>query len=231
MRIITCQITLFVLTITRSAVIDKLQNQLSGQNVGLAFAYCHYKERDTQTLANLIASLVQQLVQCLSTIPDQVRTLYTQHNSKNTRPSGEEFLRILQLLVARFSHVYVVVDALDECNPETRSKFIKKLQESPASLHLLCTSRDLGDLQEAFSEASRLDIRASDADITRYLEAQIWQVPKLVKFCTKAGDLQSSIIDKLVEKASGMSVSSFNFSVRLLLTWLGSYSPNCTLNH
>jgi hypothetical protein len=213
LRIITYQITLLVLTITRSAIIDKLQTQLSPQNVGLAFVYFNYRERDTQTLANLVASLVQQLVQCYSSIPDEVRALYTQYNSKSTRPSGEEFSRILQLLVARFSHVYVVVDALDECNMETRSKFIEKLQESPANLHLLCTSRYLGDIQEVFTEASRLDIRARDSDITRYIEAQILQVPKLVKFCKKAGDLQSSIIEKLVEKANGMSVSSLDLSV------------------
>jgi hypothetical protein len=231
LRIITYQITLPVLTVTRSAIVDKLQTQLSPQNVGLGFAYCNYKERDSQTLANLIGSLVQQLVQCNSTITDEVRALYTQYNSKNIRPSEEEFSRILQSLVAGFSHVYVVVDALDECNPKTRSKFIEKLQELPANLHLLCTSRHLGDIQETFAEASHLEIRASDADVARYLKAQILQVPKLVKFCKKAGDLQSTIIEKLVEKAKGMSVSSLNLSARLLLTWLGSYSPNCTLNH
>ncbi|PVH69803.1 hypothetical protein DL98DRAFT_438266, partial [Cadophora sp. DSE1049] len=156
---------------------------------------------------------------------------HTQYNSKNIRPSEEEFSRLLQSLVARFSHVYVVVDALDECNPKTRSKFMEKLQESAANLHLLCTSRHLGDIQEAFAETSHLEILASDADVSRYLEAQILQVPKLVKFCKKAGGLQSSIIKKLVEKAKGMSVSSLNLSAPLLLTWLGSYSLNCTLNH
>jgi hypothetical protein len=199
---------LLVLTISRSTVIDKLQTQLSSQNIGLAFVYCNYKERDSQTLANIVASLVQQLVQCHTTIPDEVRALYTQYNPNNTRPSGEEFSKLLQSLVARFSQVYIVVDALDECNQETRSKFIKKLQGLPANLHLLCTSRHLGDIQEAFAEASHLEIRASDADIAQYLEAQILQVPKLVKFCKKAGDLQSSIIEKLVEKADGMSVTS-----------------------
>ena len=213
MRIIAYQITLLVLNITRSTIIDKLKMQLSPQNVGLAFVYFNYRERDTQTLANLVASLVQQLVQCYSSIPDEVCALYTQYNPRSTRPSGEEFSRILQLLVAKFSDVYVVVDALDECNMETRSKFIEILQESPANLHLLCTSRHLGDIQEAFAAASRLDIRARDSDITRYVEAQILQVPKLVKFCKKAGDLQSSIVEKLVEKANGMSVSSLDLSV------------------
>jgi hypothetical protein len=153
-------------------------------------------------------------VQCHATVTNEVRALYTQYKSKNIRPSEEEFSRMLQSLVTGFSHVYVVIDALDECNPKTRSKFIEKLQESPANVHLLCTSRHLGDIQEAFAEASHLDIRASDADIALYLKAQILQVPRLVKLCKKTGDLQSSIIEKLVEKAKGMSVSSLNLSTR-----------------
>jgi hypothetical protein len=184
--------------------------------------YCNYKERDSQTLANLTGSLVQQLVQCQSTISDEVRALYTECNSDWSRltgpsqligPSEEKLWRTLYLVIARFSHVYVVVDALDEHKSETRRKFIEQLQHSPANLSLLCMSRYLGDIQEAFAKASHLEIRASDADIARYLEAQILQVPKLVKFCKKAGDLQTSIIDKLVEKAKGMSVTSLYSSL------------------
>ena len=164
LRIIAYYIALLELTISRSAIIDKLQTQLSPPNVGLAFAYCDYKERDSQTLVNLIASLVQQLVQCYNTVPDEVRTAYTKYLSRNIRPGDEEFSKILQSLIAKFSHVYVVVDALDECGQKTRNKFIERLQESPQNLHLLCTSRHLGDIQEAFSEASHLEIRASDAE-------------------------------------------------------------------
>ena len=47
-------------------------------------------------------------------------------------------------------------------------------------------------------------------NVARYLEAQILQAPKLVKFCKKARDLQNSIIERLVEKAKGMSVPSPN---------------------
>lgn len=138
---------------------------------------------------------------------------------------------MLQSLISKFSLVYIVVDALDECNPETRVKFIEKLHELPANLRLLCTSRHLGDIQEAFTDASHLKIRASDADGARYVEAHILQVPKLVKFCKKATDLQSSIVEKLVAKAKGMYVSSLNIGASLLFTYLGSCLLHCTLNH
>lgn len=231
MRIITFQVPLIALTVARSSIVNKLQIQQSSRDVGLAFAYCNYKEHDIQTLENLIGSLVQQLVQCYGAIPDEIRLLYTEYGARKIQPSEDEFSRALLSLIGKFSNVYIVVDALDECNPKTRSRFIEKLLELPTNLRLLCTSRHLGDIQEAFADASHLEIRASDADVTLYVEAQILQVPKLVKFCKKAGDLQSTIVEKLVMKAKGMYVSSLNLRTSRLLTCLGSYSPNCTLNH
>lgn len=231
LRSITFQVAFITLTVSRSAIINKLQTRQNSRAVGLAFAYCNYKEHDIQTLANLIGGLIQQLVLCYGTITDEIRALYSQYNQRNIRPSEDEFSKVLLSLISKFSHVYIVVDALDECNPKTRSKFIEKLQELPTNIRLLCTSRHLGDIQEAFSDVSHLEIRASDADVARYVQAQILQVPKLVKFCKKAGNLQSTIIEKLVMKAKGMYVSLLDLSASQLLTWVGSYSPNCTLNH
>lgn len=191
-------------TILASVIIDKLQTQFSPQNIGLAFMYCNYKERDSQTFGNIIANLLQQLVQCHKSIPEEVHALYTKSCQRNIRPDEEEFFSVFQSVIAKFSRVYIVIDALDECKQHTRSKLIEKLLQLPVKLHLICTSRHLGDIQETFAEASHLEIRASDADITRYLEAQILQIPKLVKFCKRAEDLENSIIKKLVKKAKGM---------------------------
>jgi len=181
---------------------------LPSSNIGLAFIYCNYKERDSQTLANLIASLVQQLVQRSSTITDEVRALYAHHRSRKTRPGDAEYSKILRSLVASFSYVYIVVDALDECNESdgTRSKLIRELQRSPAHLHLLCTSRHFGDIEKSFTGASRLEIRASDTDVETYLLARISDESSLTEFCERDKTLERDIVEKVVEKADGMSV-------------------------
>lgn len=168
--------------------------------------YCNYKQRETQTLTSLIGSLVQQFVQCQSTIPSEVRSLYSEHSEKGTKPSEKELLKILIPVTNKFSHVYIIVDALDECDPKTREGFIEILKQLPANFRLLCTSRHVGDIQEAFDGYPHLEIQASDADIRRYLEAQILKSPKLVKLCKKAADLRDTIIEKLIAKAKGMYV-------------------------
>ncbi|OBT97547.1 hypothetical protein VE01_04507 [Pseudogymnoascus verrucosus] len=182
-------------TVLASSIINKLQIRQSSRDVGLAFTYCNYKEHDIQTLSNLMGSLVQQLVQCYGAIPDEVRVLYTQYNARNIRPSEDELSRALLSLISKFSHVYIVVDALDECNPKTRGKFIEKLQQLPTNLRLLCSSRHLGDIQEAFADASHLEIRASDADVALYRH-------RSCKYLNWSSS--DTIVDKLVMKAKGM---------------------------
>ena len=193
-------------TILASAIIDKLERHFTSSNIGLAFIYCNYKERDGQTLTNLIASLVQQLAQRSSTISDDVRALYAHHNHQRTRPGFEEYSRILRSLIATFTDVYIVVDALDECDWSNgaRMKLIKELQESSANL--LCTSRHLGDIEQSFANYSRLEIRASDTDVTKFLQARISEEGSLVEFCGRDKTLEGTIVEKIIEKANGMYV-------------------------
>ncbi|CAG8980199.1 hypothetical protein HYALB_00012392 [Hymenoscyphus albidus] len=75
---------------------------------------------------------------------------------------------------------------------------------SSPNVRLLCTSRHLGDIEDLFKGAPHLEIRASDEDITKYLDVHIQQVPKVVRFCCKSEDLKTRIVEKLVEKANGM---------------------------
>jgi len=138
----------------------------------------------------------------------QVRKLYEYHESPKTRPDAAEYSKILRSLMANFSHTYIIVDALDECNESdgTRSKLMKELQQSPANLSLLCTSRLLGDIEKRFATASRLEILARDTDVEAYVQARISEESSLAEFCEKDKNLRSTIIKRLVEKAKGMSV-------------------------
>jgi hypothetical protein len=175
-------------------------------DVGIAFIYCNYKEHDSQTLTNLLGSIVKQLVQKLDVVPDDVFALYTQHASQKTVPGHGEFSKALQSLATSFSCRYIVIDALDECNAtdSTRRLLINELQCLGPHLRLLCTSRRLGDIEEAFAASPSLEIRAVDKDVRTFLEAQISQDASLAAFCAKNRSLQSTIVGKVIEKAKGM---------------------------
>src|SRR5204862_3631171 len=113
-----------------SAVIDTLNKKLTSSKVGMAFLYCSYAERMDQTIEELIGSLIQQLTLRQHVIPEDILALYASHNRSNTRPDYAELSKHLHSSVSRFSKVYIIVDALDECNEEnkTRSSLLAQLR-------------------------------------------------------------------------------------------------------
>lgn len=189
---------------SRSVIINKLESEYCQQDIGLAFLYCSYSEHSRQTLPNLLSSLVRQLVPSTG-LSDDIRDLYTHHSGKGTRPDCREYLKLLRFMVGAKSPVYLIIDALDEIdnNFGTRNQFIKYLQGLP-NVHLLCTSRHVADIKNAFAEAAHLEIYASDADLKSYLEAQILEDACLMQFCEKDQNLKYAIVEKLTEKAQGM---------------------------
>ncbi|KAG4441578.1 hypothetical protein IFR05_002963 [Cadophora sp. M221] len=193
-------------TILASTIIDRLLTGLMPSNVAVAFVYCNYKERRAQNFPALIASLVQQLVQCSDSVPEDVRLLFEQCRSKNTSPTVGQVTGMFRSLLASFKRTFIVVDGLDECSgtDETRSNLIKLLNSLPIQVGIICISRRLGDIEEGFRTASRLEVRASQEDIEVFLRSQILGSDRLRSFCESSEHLQDTIIEKLVKNAKGM---------------------------
>lgn len=192
---------------TRSIIINHLQTSLKDHNVAVMYIYCQYKQRTEQSVRNLIASLLKQLVQDDSVAYNIVKRLHKNRKDK-TPLSLEELLGILRSEAAWFSRVFVVVDALDEC-PEvcgTRADLLKALRTLTSSVNLLITSRDLVSIAADFHGIKRLDIRASDDDVRRYIEGRIPRLPWLAKHVAGHPMLQEEIVDKILENVQGMYV-------------------------
>jgi hypothetical protein len=69
---------------------------LTNQNVGIAYMYCNFRWRDEQTADDLLASLLKQLTQERSSLPDSVRAIYGHCRNKRTQPLFDEISRTLQ---------------------------------------------------------------------------------------------------------------------------------------
>ena len=108
-----------------------------------------------------------------------------------------------------FSRVFVIIDALDECSNDdrTRRRLLEKLRtlQKLASVNLMVTSRPFPDIIEEFESATTLEIRASEVDIREYLEEQMSRLPRCV---LKDSRLQARIVDGITGAVNGMYVSS-----------------------
>jgi hypothetical protein len=189
--------------VLRSTVVNYLEQSLKRDNIAITYIYCSYKERERQTDVNLIASLLQQLVQRKLSIPNEISSLYHRHIKKQTRPTLDEWSKLLGSEVRRLSKVFIIIDALDECSDGARDSFLIEIRKLPG-IHLLVTSRHILTIEREFEKAASVEICASDEDIQRYLESRIKRECRLARHVKADSTLKKAIITTIIEKARGM---------------------------
>ena len=203
----------------RSTVIRSLESVCSQNSFGLAYIYCNYKERDVQTASNLIACLLKQLLQNHSQLPDDVTSSYKHHLNVGTRPSITEYSSLLQSTASRTSNIFIIIDALDEYIEEdgSRDKFLTEIKRLEPNMHLLVTSRWVPTIELEFERTMRLEIRAHDEDIRKYLHDRIQKTKRLRSHVEADPSLRDAIVNTLVENSQGMYVFQ---SIQCLLSEL-----------
>ncbi len=106
-----------------------------------------------------------------------------------------------------FSRTFILSDALDECHLQgaERGKLLLdlfRLQETQ-NLGFFATSRDNPDISRSFYGKLNLRIRATSADVERFLRGQLKSLPKVV---LQNEDLQRDIVAAVTHSKDGMSV-------------------------
>ena len=192
--------------ISSSIIIDSLKTISTQSGMDVAYVYCNYKAFEQQTATNLLASLLQQILQERSSLPQSLLCLYESHIKKATRPSLSELSQIFQQDVIENRHVYVVIDALDECSEvnDTRFCFLAKIQKILSKIHLLITSRPGVVLD--LKSVTRIDIEARDDDVSTYLNQRIELEPRLKSLVKGNALLHNEILTTIVDKSQGMYV-------------------------
>jgi archaellum biogenesis ATPase FlaH len=171
------------------------------------YCYCNYKEQKTQTVSELIASLLKQLVQDHPAISDNVESIYNHHIVQNTRPTANEFTKALRSEIGRYSKVFIIIDALDEFLERDQEYLITELRSLSSTVNLMVTSRPLPLIEEQFRGVNRLDILANEEDIRKYIETRTRRERRLMQHVKKDGTLLETMVDRIGMTARGMCVS------------------------
>ncbi len=189
-------------------MVDYLGQSFSPRDAAVVYIYNSYKEHDEQLATNLIGSLLQQVVRKKSVISDGILTMYRQHSARRTRPSLSDLSSSLRLESKDFTHVFILVDALDECAEANgvRESLLTELhfQLVEPNTHLMITSRFIAGLEYDSNEVMFLEIRASDDDIERYLHYRISKERRLARHVENDENLHDAIIKTIVNNAKGM---------------------------
>ena len=185
--------------------------------MSISYIYCDYKDRKTQTVVNLLSSLVKQIVLQQADLPREVKDLFAAHNDGQSPMSLDVYSKLLASLSSYFRRSFIVVDALDELmiNDDAMELMQMNLLDvllnvqhtwnCPGGYTLLFTSRNIGLIQEKLAKYARIEISAANSDIELYLRSRIDGSSKF-RFLMKARDdaIFKEIVTTLVEKAQGM---------------------------
>ncbi|KAJ7271001.1 ankyrin repeat-containing domain protein [Mycena rebaudengoi] len=190
-------------TVLTSIVVDYLRNNFQGNNTGVAAVYLNHKESEAQSPSDILASLWWQLAS-ERLISPLVQQLYQKHQNRRTRPSLDEVRKIFHSIVAEYSRVFVVVDALDEYPEAHRHILLDALAVMGGSVSLMLTSRPNIAPEAFFPTALVLEISAKDEDIRCYVKAQIQNSFRLSKHVRVRPELHKEIETKIAKNADGM---------------------------
>jgi Cdc6-like AAA superfamily ATPase len=195
-------------TVLASIVVDDLCHRFRNDTtIGVAYIFCNFQRRSEQNPVELLASLLKQLSQKQSLLPECVRELYETHKENWTRPSLDEISSAIQSVTAGYTRVYIIVDALDECQTSNgcRMRFLREIFNLQAKYgaHFFATSRFIPDIAESFKGSTSLEVKAHEEDIRSYIDGSILNLPGFVR-CNPT--LQDIIKKGIVQAANGMYV-------------------------
>jgi hypothetical protein len=141
-----------------------------------------------------------------------VKSLYDSHKYERTQPTFNELSGALHSVGALYSRIFIVVDALDECQASDgcRTKLLTEIfvfQENSRA-NVFTTSRFIPEINEYFKDSMQLEIRASDHDVQKYLDDNMSQLPRCV---LRSSELQDEIKAEIIKAVDGMYVKFYIF--------------------
>jgi hypothetical protein len=92
-------------------------------------------------------------------LSDDVQDLYKSHSRHNIRPKLGEISEILKSETGRYSKIFVVVDALDECAEDkgSRESLLNELRKLQPIASLMVTSRFIDSIAREFEGMLQLE--------------------------------------------------------------------------
>jgi hypothetical protein len=174
-------------------VVDHLRSKFADKDdIGVSFAYCSHQERTKQTPVTLIVSLLKQLVQERPALCELVMPLYKNHRKYNTSPTLPEVSEALQRITAQYKRVFVVVDALDECQEDYgfRDHLLEELGSLDSQVSLLLTSCPHISVEYDFERAVPIEIRAREVDLRKYFEQRTDSIDTPSSICETGSGIE-----------------------------------------
>lgn len=168
-------------------------------DIGIAYIYCGFKDRDGQTPAKIFASILRQLGFQKPELPSEIKSLDRDYkNSGRTPPLGDLFKATVSL-VTRFASTFVFFDALDEYDADTRPELLSRIADlMKTNIRGFVTSRPHNsDIQKTFKEVMKMELSSRPEDIELFVRSRL-------STRSLAADLVEKAVSRVLENADGV---------------------------
>lgn len=175
-------------TILASTIIeDVLEDCRPDLNVGtmpsrraVVYFYFDFNDSEKRSQKNMIRTSIKQLSQQLPYTSAPLESLFSSCTNGNRQPTVSDLQNTLVKMIEEFDQVFLILDALDECND--LDKLMESIQKIAGSdlkmLHVLATSRMEGEIKDGFSKLTdeqtiRIESDVIDPDIRAYIYTRL----------------------------------------------------------
>lgn len=193
-------------TVLSSTVIHSLF-ETKGAKTDLVYFYFDFQSREKQLVQSFWKSIILQLLSQNDQTFDVVERLYHLNSRGSTSPTLWDLKATARQMLERSASVYLVLDALDEC--EDRGNLLEGLKDvrtwNQDHVHVLATSRRETDIEDSLGTVATdkisLEECVVDRDILSYVRHQLQHDEKLSKW---PENVRKEIELTLLEGAKGM---------------------------
>ncbi|KAF2235009.1 hypothetical protein EV356DRAFT_133209 [Viridothelium virens] len=180
----------------------------SSENAVVYF-FCDYKTLDSQVPANVLASLLRQLVLQNESSFQVIEKHFRDSTSRGRQwflPGVHELEDLFVQASRFFASCLVIVDGADECgdNQSLVVQMLRQLRESSSVVKVLLLSRDELEIRQRVIDFGKMSIAARSSDIRLYVAAELEQRIANKKLRLRDASLKEVIAQKLMHGAQGM---------------------------
>ena len=192
-----------------SSVVENLVQHCKEESAS-AYVYFFFDGRSAESELSLheklVRSFIQQLWDQFDRMPSALEQVYGEGPS-HPQPSITALQDILQDIISQFEHVYVVIDALDEC--ADRKRLLSWIKTMPhwrrEELHALFSSRREPDIEDNLNEITGLQRMnfvggSANPDIVKYVTEKLSEVERW------SSDIRVLVRSALLDGADGRYV-------------------------
>ncbi|KAI5845888.1 hypothetical protein DFP73DRAFT_594082 [Morchella snyderi] len=178
---------------------------------GIAYFYFNFQNEAAQTMKNFFGVLLKQLSGQKTRLPPSLLSLYKRcFEKKDQVPGLGELQAQFHEIIQTFNHVFLVVDALDECKKNTQRHLlpyiVNLMQGSFGRVKLLVTSRPYPEIELEFAsqgfETIKIEATRVKNDIAAFVNHELTHRPH--RYVILNEELRGKIRGELISKGNGM---------------------------